>query len=355
MKGVGAGAVEVVLAARTDGGAFQSLYEFANRVDGQKVNRRVLEAFIKSGAFDSMGKEHKVHRAQMFAALDAALEQAAAAQRDRKSGQTSLFGLLGAAPVASVVVGAGGGHASASEWGTGRESYPAIQEWGPKQLLAFEKESLGFYISGHPLDRYQGDISRYANATTSDLEKFATRPSLPGRRDEGDEVSIGGVVSEYRERPTKAGTGRMAFFMLQDQVGQVEVVVFPKTYEKIASVLTSDEPLLCTGRIVDEGEDGQHDYRFHLIDAMPLARAREQKTTRVHIMLNADLVKPEQIEELKGILLAHKGNCATYLHVKIPLRSETVIPLGDTFTVAPSDELLLRVERLFGDRVAIFR
>jgi len=147
----------------------------------------------------------------------------------------------------------------------------------------------------------------------------------------------------------------MAFFMLQDQYGQVEVVVFPKTYEKVRDTLTSDEPLLCTGRVVDEGEDGQHDFRFHLSDAMPLARAREQKTSRVHIMLNADLVQPAQIEELKGVLLAHKGNCATYLHVKIPMRSETVIPLGDKFAVAPSDELLLRIERLFGDRVAIFR
>jgi DNA polymerase-3 subunit alpha len=343
VKGVGAAAVEAVLAVRAEGGAFRSVHELANRVDGQKVNRRVLEAFVKSGAFDSVGKARAVNRAQMFAALDAALEQAAAAQRDRKSGQTSLFGLLAA--------GAGGGVVAVAA----PEVYPKAEEWAPKQLLAFEKESLGFYISGHPLDRYQGDLSRYANATTGDLEKHASAPSQPGRRDEGAEVSIGGVVAEYRERPTKAGTGRMAFFMLQDQVGQVEVVVFPKTYEKVREVLALDEPLLCTGRVVDEGEAGQSDYRFHLTDAMPLARAREQKTTRVHLMLNADLVQPAQIEELKGILLAHKGACSTYLHVKIPPRSETVIPLGDRFAVAPSDELLLRIERLFGDRVAIFR
>ncbi len=345
VKGVGEGAVEAVLAARAEGGPFASLFDFANRMDAAKVNRRVLEAFIKSGAFDSLGKAKGVNRAQMWAALDVALERAASAQRDKKSGQTSLFGLLdGGAPTGS----AGWGVALA-------ESYPLIDEWAPRELLAGEKESLGFYISGHPLDRYQGDISRYASANTSDLEKHAARPSLPGKRDEGEEIAIGGVVAEYRERPTKSGTGRMAFFNLEDQYGQVEVVVFPKTYEKVRELLTSAEPLLCTGRVVDEGEDGQHDFRFHLSEAMPLARAREQKTTRVHILLNADLVQPTQIEDLKGILAAHKGACATYLHVKIPMRSETVIPLGADFAVTPSDDLLLRIERLFGDRVAIFR
>jgi DNA polymerase III subunit alpha len=341
VKGVGEGAVETILAARQEGGRFGSIYELCDRVDSQRVNKRVLEALVKSGAFDSIGRARNLNRAQLFAAIDPAVEGAAQTQRDRKSGQTSLFGLLGSTP-------------GSGERGGTSERYPALEEWPPKQLLAFEKESLGFYITGHPLDRFQGDISRYASGNTGDLERFA-KPLAYGKRDDGDEVHLGGIVSEYRERPTKTGTGRMAFFNLQDQYGQVEVIVFPKTYEKVRDILTSDEPLLCTGRVVDEGEGDQHDYRFHLSDATPLARVREQKTTRMHIMLNADLVKGPQIEELKGILLSHKGPCSTYLHVKIPLRSETVIPLGDQYAVAPTDDLLLRIERLFGDRVAIFR
>jgi DNA polymerase-3 subunit alpha len=341
VKGVGEGAVEATLAARVEGGPFESVFDFCGRADLLKVNRRVLEAFIKSGAFDSIGKKKGVSRAQMFAALDGAMERAAQAQRDRRSGQTSLFGLF---EVAAPQVAA-------------PEVYAKVEEWNPKQLLAFEKESLGFYISGHPLDRYQGDLSRYASASTADLAKHARPAAAPGqRRDDDAEVSIGGIVSEYRERPTKSGSGRMAFFFLQDQYGQVEVIVFPKTYEKVRDILTSDEPLLCTGRVVDEGEGEQKELRFHLSDAMPLARAREQKTTRVHIMLNADLVAPAQIDDLKGILASHKGKCATYLHLRIPLqRTETVIPLGDNFAVTPTDDLLVRIERLFGDRVAIFR
>src|SRR5262249_57585434 len=119
--------------------------------------------------------------------------------------------------------------------------------------------------------------------------------------------------------------------VVKEEYGEVEVSVFPETYEKVRDVLGSAEPLLATGRVVDEGEDGRSEYRFHLSDAMPLARAREQKTTRVHIMLNADMVAPAQIEELKGILLGHKGVCATYLHVKIPMRTETIIPLGEKY------------------------
>jgi DNA polymerase-3 subunit alpha len=303
------------------------------------VNKRVVEAFVKSGAFDSIGKATGVNRAQLFESIETAMERAAQAQRDRKSGQTSLFGLMVAAGGS---VGGGGGGASASP--ALPEKYPALEEWAPKILLGFEKESLGFYITGHPLDRYQGDISRYASANTSTANEQVDKTA-----------SIGGIVSEYRERPTKSGSGRMAFFFLQDQYGQIEVIVFPKTFEKLRDVLTLDEPLLCTGKVVDEGEAGQHDYRFLLEDAVPLARVREQKTSRIHIQLNADLVTREQIDELKGILLQHKGSCSTYLHVKIPMRSETVIPLGDKYAVAPSDDLLLRLERLFGDRVAILR
>ncbi len=328
VKGVGEGAVEAVIAARKEGGAFTSVYDLCARVDGAKVNKRVIEAFVQSGALDAVGVLRKVNRAQMFAAIETAMERAAQAQRDRKSGQTSLFGLLAATPSAPMA--------------QGPELYPTVQEWNPKQLLANEKESLGFYITGHPLDRYQGDISHYANATTADLDKHARAPSPPGRRDEApDDVTIGGVVSEYRERPTKSGNGKIAFFNLQDQYGQVEVIVFPKTWEKVRDILTSDEPLLCSGRVVDEGEGEQHAYRFLLGEATPLARVREQKTTRMHVMLNADLVAMTQIErELKGILSEYKGACATYLHIKIPMRSETVIPLGTAYAVSPSDDLL---------------
>src|SRR5262249_55118841 len=148
------------------------------------------------------------------------------------------------------------------------------EAWTPKQLLAFEKEALGFYISGHPLDRYRADLSRYADASAVDFAE--------GRRGPG-EASVGGVVAAYRERPTKRGDGQMAFFQLDDQSGQLEVVVFPRPCEKVRWGLIRDEPLLCTGKVVDEGEGEQHAWRMLLEDATPLAELRKARTSRVDI------------------------------------------------------------------------
>ncbi|HTM19034.1 MAG TPA: DNA polymerase III subunit alpha [Kofleriaceae bacterium] len=330
VKGVGQSAVESVLEVRGADGPFTGLYEFCRRVDGQKCNRRVVEALIKGGAFDSMTEGDKpLHRAQLTAALDTAMERAAQEQRDRRSGQTSLFGLLQPEP-------APGGAPAA-------ETYPSVPEWSHKALLAFEKEALGFYISGHPLDRYRADLSRYASATTIDF--------VEGGRGPG-EAAIGGVVAAYRERPTKRGDGKMAFFNLEDLYGQIEVVVFPKTFEKVRPVLVSDDPILASGKVVDEGEGGQHAWRLLLEDAVPLAELRRAKTHRVELHINADLATPQQIEALRGLLTQARGGCQTVLRLEVPRRAEVVIPLGESWNVAPTDELLAGLERLFGGRVA---
>jgi len=335
VKGVGQGAVDAVLEIRDDEGAFASLYDFCQRVDAHKCNRRVLEALIKSGAFDALpppevdATDNETSRARLLASVEMALERGAQSQRDRRSGQTSLFGMFEAA--------------KPEESTSMTETYPDVDAWTPKQLLAFEKEALGFYISGHPLDRYRADLSRYADATTAD---FAEARRSPGP------ASIGGVVTAYRERVTRRGDGKLAFFQLEDPYGQLEVIVFPKTFEKLRHVLISDEPLLCSGKVVDEGEGNQHAWRLLLEEATPLAELRKSKTTRVDIRLNADTCSAGQIESLRGVLSSSRGSCQTVLRLQLPRRSETVIALGDSWRVAPSDELLLQLERLFGERVA---
>ena len=332
VKGVGATAVEAILEARATEGKFESLFELCRRVDTQKCNRRVLEQLIKSGAMDGLKGGH--HRAQLLAALDSAIERGAAEQRDRRSGQTSLFGLFApepaSAPGASTATGLG-------------ETYPEIEIWGPKQLLAFEKEALGFYVSGHPLDRYRGDLARYATAGTAD---FST-----GAKGQG-EHSIGGIVSQYREMITKKGD-KMARFMLEDAAGTLEVIAFPKTFEKTRSVLVSDEPLLCGGTVKNEGTAEAAEWKMILDSAAPLSQLREQKTSRVDIHLNADMLTRDQIDELKTILAnATRGGCQANIRLKISQRSETVIALPDAWAVSPTEDLLTRLERLFGDRVA---
>ncbi|MEZ4358830.1 MAG: DNA polymerase III subunit alpha [Kofleriaceae bacterium] len=327
VKGVGASAVEAILEARKEGGDFTSLYDLCRRVDNQRCNKRVLEQLIKSGALDGLGDHH---RAQLLGVLDTAMERGASEQRDRRSGQTSLFGLIEAAPTKSDAPSALG------------ESYPDVEPWSHKQILAFEKEALGFYVSGHPLDRYRADLARYANATTSDF--------LQDRRGVGD-ASIGGVVSQYREMITKKGD-KMARFILEDSEGSIEVVAFPKTFERVRHVLVSDEPILCSGAVKNEGTAEAADWKMLLESAQALAELRQSKTSQVDIHLNADSVTQDQIAELRTILEATPGSCAAIVRLRIGQRSEAVIPLGSSWQVAASDELLTRLERVFGDRVA---
>jgi len=333
VKGVGETAVAAMIEARAGDGKFDSLFEICRRVDTQKCNRKVLEQLIKAGALD--GLEGNRHRAILLGALDSALERGAAEQRDRRSGQTSLFAMFSAAPAATI--GPGPGPASRGD------TYADIEQWSPKQLLAFEKESLGFYISGHPLDRYRGDLQRYASATTSDF--------TAGRRGVGDN-SIGGIVSQYREMITKKGD-KMARFMLEDAEGTLEVIVFPKTFEKVRHVLVSDEPILCHGAVKNEGNVEAPEWKMLLESAAPLSQLREQKSTRIDIHLNADQMTYDHIDELKTILAnATRGNCTAVIRLKISLRSETVVALPEAWDVSPTEELMTRLERLFGDRVA---
>jgi DNA polymerase-3 subunit alpha len=344
VKGVGEGAVDVVKQARDDGGAFLSLFDFCKRVDGRKVNRKVLEALAKAGAFDGIAEKNGVTRARLFLAIDMASERAAEAQRERESGQTSLLSLFGGGPAAK----ANGSNGSSNGNGHGlfEDKYPEGDEWMPKEMLAYEKESLGFYISGHPLDRFTSEIKRYTNAWARNCFEKGERA----------EVILAGVVTSYQERPMKNGTGKYAFMTLEDQTGQVEYIVNSKKVDEFRELLGSDDPLLVTGLVDAPFGDGEAvRERLRFMDAKLLSRIRAEKSSLLDIRLNADAIKAEQIQALEKLLRAHAGNCRTTLRMEIPKRSESVMDLGDDYKVAASDELLARIEQIFGDRVAVLR
>ena len=335
VKGVGEGAVEVIKQARTQGGALLSLFDFCRRVDGRKVNRKVIEALVKAGAFDGVAQQNGVTRARVFGAIGLASERAAEAQRDRESGQTNLLALL-----------TGGGGNKSPGAATGDDKYPPFDEWMPKELLAYEKEALGFYISGHPLDRYASEIRRFTNATAANCTEKGERA----------EVILGGVVAVYQERPMKNGQGKYAFFTLEDHSGQIEYIVNSKKVEEYREILSKDEPLLVTGTVdtpFGEGETARERLRF--LDAKPLARVRAEKSSLLDIKLNADLVSEDQLRALEKVLRMHTGACRAVLRMEIPMRSESILPLGDDYKIAASDDLLARIEQIFGDRVAVLR
>jgi DNA polymerase-3 subunit alpha len=331
VKGVGEGAVEAITLARKAGGPFLSVTDFCLRVDTRKVNRKVLEALIKAGAFDGIAAQREVSRAKLFSAVAAAQESAAAAQKERDTGQTSLLALFGGGTTAPP---------------PNQDVFGEGEEWTPKQVLVFEKESLGFYISGHPLDRFAGELKRFANATTANCTERGPRA----------EVILGGVVGEYQERVIKSGTGKYAFFKLEDQVGTIEFHVASAKLDGYREVLTSGEPLLITGTVdapFGEGETARERLRF--MDAKPLASIRTERSSLMEIRLNADLVTDEQMTTLHTLLRQFPGPCHTRLRLEIPQRSETVLDLGDDFKVAAADELLAKLEQIFGERVAVLR
>jgi DNA polymerase-3 subunit alpha len=303
------------------------------------VNKKVLEALIKSGAFDDL--HPKKNRAAMLAALDRAVDEAQKAARERSSGQTNLFGLM-AAPQTSTA--------------PAPPPYPDIEEFIPKQKLAFEKESLGFYITGHPLDRYVADLRRFGTTRTVDVQE----------KQDWEEVQVAGVVTAYRDLPLKSGDGRMALFQLEDTFGQVKVACFSKAFALYEEVLKSDEPILVSGKVKSgraapdaqdrgDGDEAKATRELNMSEAVLLSKMRAEKTRQMTVEVSADALTDERVEQLRTALSSYPGGVTTVLRVRVPMRSFTDCVLPPQFAVTPSDELLLRIERLFGENAARLR
>ncbi|HXG51115.1 MAG TPA: DNA polymerase III subunit alpha [candidate division Zixibacteria bacterium] len=329
VKNVGEKAVEVILESRDEAGPFESLFDFCRRVDLTAVNRRVIESLIKCGAFDSTG----VSRARMTAALDEALRAGQAHQRDSASNQIDIFQMLG------------------SPGRTARRTpdhYPQAEEWSPQQSLAFEKEALGFYISGHPLDKYERVIKRLTSGTLAALRE---KPS-PG------DVRVAGVISALKLKNTKKGE-RYGTFNLEDKTGYIEVIAWPDVYRKVAEILASDDPIYVRGRL----EAGEERVQIIANEISPLADAAKaarngnersrRNGERVHLYFRENEVAPEELVSLREALLDYPGPCNVLLHVMAPDAGETVIELSDQMRVAWTPELEAAVGRLFGTRVSL--
>jgi DNA polymerase III subunit alpha len=229
--------------------------------------------------------------------------------------------------------------------------YPDVEEFAPKERLAFEKEALGFYISGHPLDRYAADLKRFGASSTPAVQE----------REDWEEVQVAGVVSAWKEWPLKSGDGRMAVFSLEDTMGSVKVACFNKAFQQFEAVLKTDEPVLITGKVkpgrqMDEAEDAPRAAKeLNMSEAILLSRLRAEKTKQMMLRLPADGLTEERVDQLKSVLERYKGPVSTVLRVTLPMRSYADYVLPSEFGVTPSDELLARLERLFGAEVARLR
>ncbi|MEX0805379.1 MAG: DNA polymerase III subunit alpha [Candidatus Binatia bacterium] len=331
VKNVGEKAVDVILESRRRDGAFESLFDFCRRVDLAAVNRRVLESLIKCGAFDST----QVSRARMTGALDEAMKAGQIYQRDQASNQIDIFAMLGTSTKGAKRPG---------------DSYPQVQEWSQQESLAFEKEALGFYITGHPLDKYDRVIKRIVSGSAAGIREKPT----PG------EVKLGGVVSALKLRNTKKGD-RYGSFNLEDKTGFLEVIVWPETYKKCMELLGSDDPIFIKGKL-EVGEDRMQIIANEVIplsEAAAKARAsgngnghRKETSERVHLYVRESDISAEEMVQLRDTLLNYPGSCTVFLHLVTSSNGETVIELPDQVRVASGPELTDIVAQLFGARVS---
>ncbi len=313
IKGVGEVAVESILKARNEGGKFKSLAELCERVDGRTVSRKILEGLIKSGACDPLGDT----RATMFARIDPVLARAATVVQDRQRGQGSLFGMLqekaGSEPVNS----------------------HQLPEWPQSDLLAHEKELLGFYVTGHPLTPYASILEQYA------LVNAASAAQLPGRT----LTRLGGLITEVQQGISKKSNKPYAMVTLEDLSGTVQMLCMNENYDKYRELLVLNNAVLVIGEI-NNGEDKP---KIFPQEIMLLDEAPARFTKQVHFRLHTAHLTSKRLKAVQELVVAHRGKCPLFLCLMHPTGEAVFIETHESFSVTPSRLLEQAADDLLGD------
>jgi len=310
VKNVGESAIEAIIEARSRY-KFSSLFEFCEYVDLRRVNKRVVESLIKCGAFDSTGAK----RSQMLASMEDALEYGQRVQKERNDPQMSLFDMGENKQLINMPV------------------FPPIEEFDERKRLVFEKESLGFYISGHPLNRYEELLDKFTN----------TNAVLINEIKDGGVVRIGGIVSNAKVIKTKKGE-LMAFVMIEDMHGFVEAIVFSSVYAKASDQLFEDNPVIIEGRV-------QKDEKSAKIIAetiIPIDKAEGTWTASIQFNLEMSRTDRKLLSELKDILKKHPGSSRAYILMRGDENVETTIELPDDMKLKAGSSLTRDVKALLG-------
>ena len=303
-------AIEAIIEARSHR-KFSSLFEFCEYVDLRRVNKRVVESLIKCGAFDSTAAK----RSQMLACLEDALDYGQRVQKEKNDPQMSLFGTGENKQLINMPV------------------LPPIEEFEERKRLAFEKESLGFYISGHPLNRYEELLGKFTNTNAVLIHDIK----------DGGVVRIGGIVTNAKVIKTKKGD-LMAFVMIEDMNGFVEAVVFSSVYSSVSDQLFEDNPVVIEGRV-------QKDEKSAKIIAetiIPIDKAEDTWTASIQFNLEMSRTDRTLLSDLKNILKNHLGSSQAYILMKNDENIETIIELPDDMKLQAGSSLAHDVKALLG-------
>jgi DNA polymerase-3 subunit alpha len=313
IKGVGEIAVGNLLKARDEGGRFTSLGEMCERVDGRTVNRKILEALIKSGGCDGF---HQT-RATMFAQIDRTLARAASVISDRQRGQSSLFGAL------------------EEKTRPMPENITNLAEWPQHELLGHEKELLGFYVTGHPLTPFSPILEKYSLATTSKLAGLANR-SL---------TRIGGMIAAVQSGFSKKSGKPYAMVTLEDLEGSVQILVMNENYDKFRPLLEMNKAIMVVGE-VNTGEDRP---KIFPVEIMPLEDAPKKYTKQVLLKLQSAHLQPKDVDDAFAMVSAQPGRCPLFLCFRQPGGETVIVEAHERYFVAPSQKLQQDFDGRFGE------
>ena len=318
IKNVGLSTVERLVAERRKKGPYLSLFDLCRRLDGQHLNRRAMESLILAGALpDSIPG----NRAQQFAAVENAMEWAQGHQLDHERGQVSLFE----------------GGAAATATGVEEPGLPAVDPWPYPEMLEKEKEVLGFYLSGHPLEPFRAELEGFATCPL-DPEKLKALPS-------GSQVVLGGMITRLKQ-----GIGKdnrtYAFAQLEDFVGKVEVVLWADVYESVRHLVALDSMVLIRGALEWDEERGKHKISSPKRDrnaprkgsemkVMPLSEARTRLTKSVHVRFKTGGLPREQLERMQSLCEMNPGHCRLVFHVQTTW-PDPLAMLSEKYQVSPA-------------------
>ncbi|MEK7308493.1 MAG: DNA polymerase III subunit alpha [Nitrospirota bacterium] len=335
VKGVGSSAIEAIIDARNIC-KFTSFFDFCSKADSRRVNKKVIESLIKAGALDSMGK-----RAQLMLALNSVMDTASKTQREMNSGQGSMFGLHN----------------------TPLQVLPETEEWSESERLTMEKDALGFYITGHPLNKYKEKFEQFSVTPTYKLQDLQDK----------ENVYVGGILRGIRKIQTRRTGDLMAYVTIEDLYGTVELIVFPDLYRETVNVISKDIPVIISGHI-DKNDKGLKIIAKEIIlleidgkisehamqslktyngnrNSKPKTMNSDSRFRTLTLMLYAN-TEAEHLEKLKNILSKYSGSNSVNVHLKIisPEQWETLILTGQHVT--PSNGMISEIEEFLGKGTA---
>ncbi|PIQ90933.1 MAG: DNA polymerase III subunit alpha [Candidatus Omnitrophica bacterium CG11_big_fil_rev_8_21_14_0_20_41_12] len=311
IKNVGRGAAESIVKARGNG-KFKVLEDLCHNLDLRLVNRKVLESLIKCGALDYFGKS----RAGMLASLDLLLELAQKTQKEKSSGQLSFF------------------DQSMNESGLKKteNNLPHVKEWAEPQLLAFEKDMLGFYVSGHPLARYAKQLKRFVSCSTSSLHEHKDQ----------DIIKIVGLIVKIKLTVTRAKQEKMAILKIEDLEGSIEALVFPRAFNKINSYIQPNSIVHIRG-VLDLKQDTP---KIIVEDMFPFEKIYKLITG---MNINLSGIRENIFDSLKTLLGDYRGNIPVYLRLDTPAKSRVQLVVGEGLYVSPNEKLIQDLDELLGE------